>query len=929
MLGPPLVALDGATVVVDTRKATAMLAYLSLDGPVVARSTLASLLWPEYDDDHARAAFRRTLSTLRAALGGRYVSAVGDLIRLDEDGLDVDVVQVRACVRGVHGHDHRSLATCAACRVQLSEAAALHRGEFMAGFGLRDSPEWDDWQNERAGEVRREQAWILETLVELEAAAGDQVAALEHASRWLAIDPLHEPAHRALMRIRANCGDRSGAVRQYRDCTVLLDRELGVEPLPETTALHEAILSGTVLEVTRSPASIPSPAPRSPTQLPLLGRTEVQRLLLDVSASPEGRLVLIEGEAGIGKTRLAAELITAVEGGGGRVLEIRGYPGHHVTPYAPIVDLLARVLVDDPKRLDTFDPGVRDELARLVPGVAPGVGSGDAGVPTLDGAGAEARFIEAVATTLGLLAGTLLLIDDAQWVDPATLNVIGLVSRRAGQTLVAISRRPVDPPNDPLLPLIADARRTGRLIEVNPRRLRAEEVAELVALVGAAIDPEALYTESAGVPFYIAERLAALAAGVDPQSLPAGIRDLVRMRLAACSAPAQQILSAGAVIGRSFEPDLVREVSGRSPEEVADALDELGAQRMVIARHGRMEIDHDLTRNVILEDLGLGRRRLLHRRAADALKRVADRHGTSADVAAHLHAAGDDEGAAEWYRAAGVRASGLHAHAEAISHFSAALALAAEPDPELHERVGERAMLLGRYADAAVAFETAAASMPALASWRAEIGLARAHRRLGNLALADAHLDAALAGLGSERLEERAAALVERALIADRLGRDEEAAAHAAAVLDLANIRGEPMELAQAHNLAGLLARHRGDATVARRHLTDALNIAATLPGQGARMAALNNLALLDVTEGSSDVAEARLRQAIAIATATVDRHHEAALRNNLADLLNASARRPEAIAEVTRSATILAELGGLSTASRDPTPEVWRLVDW
>ncbi len=94
-------------------------------------------------------------------------------------------------------------------------------------------------------------------------------------------------------------------------------------------------------------------------------------------------------------------------------------------------------------------------------------------------------------------------------------------------------------------------------------------------------------------------------------------------------------------------------------------------------------------------------------------------------------------------------------------------------------------------------------------------------------------------------------------------------------------------------------------------------------------MASLNNLALLEVAEGASDEAEARLRQAIAIATATADRHHEAALRNNLADLLNSASRRSEAITEVALSAMILAELGGLGTPSRELTPEVWRLVDW
>ncbi|MEJ7803370.1 MAG: BTAD domain-containing putative transcriptional regulator, partial [Candidatus Limnocylindria bacterium] len=236
LLGPPQVTVAGVSVAMDTRKATAMLAYLAVDGPTAARSTLAGLLWPEYDDEHARGALRRTLSTLRTALGSRWVAAAGDLIALDEDAARVDLVVARAGVRAVKTHDHPWLAGCRRCHRRLMSLSALHRGEFMAGFGLRDSPQWDDWQAERAGEVRREQAWILETLVELETDAGDHVAGLEHASRWLTIDPLHEPAHRALMRLRANRGDRSGAVRQYRDCAGLLDRELGVEPLPETTA---------------------------------------------------------------------------------------------------------------------------------------------------------------------------------------------------------------------------------------------------------------------------------------------------------------------------------------------------------------------------------------------------------------------------------------------------------------------------------------------------------------------------------------------------------------------------------------------------------------------------------------------------------------------------------------------------------------------
>jgi len=247
----------------------------------------------------------------------------------------------------------------------------------------------------------------------------------------------------------------------------------------------------------------------------------------------------------------------------------------------------------------------------------------------------------------------------------------------------------------------------------------------------------------------------------------------------------------------------------------------------------------------------------------------------------------------------------------------------------LYERIAERWTFLGRYADALAAFGTAAAALPVADAWRAELGQARAHRRLGNHALAEAHLDAALATLGPERSAQRATVLVERALIADRLGRDDEAASHAEVALELAHDHAEPMELAQGHNLCGLLARHRGDPVLARQHLTDALRIAATLPGPAARMASLNNLALLELAEGVLDAAEARPREALTLATATADRHHEAALRNNLADVLNAAGRRSDAIVEVARSATILAELGGLGAASREPTPEVWRLVDW
>src|ERR687896_230808 len=161
LLGPPRVEVDGVPIEVDTRKAIALLAYLAVTGRPQSRDHIAGLLWPEYGQERARAALRRTLSALRTALGGGWVVADRNLVRLDPAGLDSDVD-----------------------------------------------------------------------------------AALAAASRRLSLDPLNEAAHRDLMRLYAARGERSAAVHQYRECVAILERELGVAPLPETTALYEAITQG-------------------------------------------------------------------------------------------------------------------------------------------------------------------------------------------------------------------------------------------------------------------------------------------------------------------------------------------------------------------------------------------------------------------------------------------------------------------------------------------------------------------------------------------------------------------------------------------------------------------------------------------------------------------------------------------------------------
>lgn len=224
LLGPPRIERNGRPIALDTRKAIALLAYLAATGQPQGRDRIAALLWPDADTERARGALRRTLSTVRSGVGRDALRTDGLRVALDEH-VDVDVGRFRRLIA-----DGR-----------LEEAIAAYTGDFLSGFTLRDSVEFDDWQTSEAEELKRALASVLERL---SLGASNGAAAIGYARRWVGIDPLHEPAHRALMRLLAVAGERSAALRQYRECAHLLDHELGVTPLPETTELRDAIERG-------------------------------------------------------------------------------------------------------------------------------------------------------------------------------------------------------------------------------------------------------------------------------------------------------------------------------------------------------------------------------------------------------------------------------------------------------------------------------------------------------------------------------------------------------------------------------------------------------------------------------------------------------------------------------------------------------------
>jgi DNA-binding SARP family transcriptional activator len=241
---------------VDTRKAIALVAYLAIEDQAFRRDSLAGLLWPEHDSNQARGALRRTLSTLKKAMGGEGLVADRAAVGLAPNSVSTDALTFETLID--QSSSPYEAGDCDAALSLLERAIALYKGDFLAGFSLRDSVDFEDWQYYQAESYKRLMSTALERTVECLSMTSRFPEAIERAHRWLSLDPLHEPAHRKLMLLYAWNDQRASALKQYRECVALLDRELGVPPLEETTKLY--------LQITDNEVSPPQPSTFRHTQ---------------------------------------------------------------------------------------------------------------------------------------------------------------------------------------------------------------------------------------------------------------------------------------------------------------------------------------------------------------------------------------------------------------------------------------------------------------------------------------------------------------------------------------------------------------------------------------------------------------------------------------------------------------------------------------
>ena len=916
LLGAPRLEHDGSPVTFDTRKAVALIALLAVTGRPWAREELAAVLWPETDAARSRGSLRRTL--VSAGRVGEALVPGRQQIELRHELVDCDVVRFRGLVTKPSSARDR-------------EAADLCRGDFLSGFTLRDSPDFEDWSDGLRTALRRELDAALARLAEHELTKGRLDRALQDAQRRVTLDPIHEPAHRQLMRVLASAGQRPAALQQYRRCVRSLDEELGVAPLPETTALYEAIRRNSYPPQTSPPPSPPAEdaPPRQMPQLPFVGRDDESAVLRSAHAAARTRprVVAVTGEAGTGKTRLAMQVLSELPDD--TVVAVKGHQSERGLAYGAAGDLVRSAAAS--ADVTALDPGDRSRLAALWPGL-----SGDDPAP-LDTPGAVMRLYESVRSLVSAAAPPtprVIWLDDVQWFDEASLDLVAfLLLRPPTGTVFVVSWRTSYPPA-PVLDAVGEALRTGVGQVLTLGSLGRDDVAEILSAAGAPVAPgdlDEVMVRTGGIPLLVVEH--ALAAGGDAPS-PTGTRDvdaLVGARVDAAPDTTRQLLSALAVLGAPADALLLQQVSGRTDAEVADALEDAVQRRLLTAdpEQVRYDVPHESLRDSVLARTHVARRRLLHSRAADALGQRHERRPESvpaAVVARQLELAGRTDEAAEAFVTAAAEARALYAHRTAADHLERALALGADP-VAVHLALGQARVHLGDYAAAIEDFETVAARAPdRWSAVEAEHRLAEVHHRLGEWSLALDHLQAASALLEDDPADARQARVVaDAALLHLRLEDVAAATTSATRARELAAEHDDLAAQVQAANVLAVLA-WRADEVVTARGLLDAAEAGAEqLDDPGPLVAVLNNRARLEAGVGDLDTAVTLSRQALELGVRHGDRHRLAALHANLADLLHRSGDEDGARENQVASARLFAEVDRDS----DRRPEVWKLVEW
>jgi DNA-binding SARP family transcriptional activator/tetratricopeptide (TPR) repeat protein len=714
--GRPLPSIPSST-------ARSLFAYLAVhrDRPHT-RDLLAGTFWPDLPDAVARRRLTQALWQIRRAFRPHApLLAKGDTIQIDPDlPLWLDVQEFERLASDDNG------GTGAPGAERLQRATELYRGELLAGY-------YDEWVLGERERLRELFLTVLERLVEAEKQRGEYERALLHARRLAAEDPWREEAHCEVMRLCHLLGRSAEALRQFELCRQVLKAELGAEPSRETVALGRAIAQPGVQEAApylplpRSTLHEPPALPADWLALGLVGRDQERATLaaqVEAAVDGLGGLVLIEGEAGVGKTRLLQEVVRDAEWRGLQVLWGRCRQAAGAAPFSPWVEALQGAI--SPLRVEQWSRLVDriwlqvlgpllPALAAALPGLAP--------PPRVEPEREQERLVNALFELLAAWSRSVplaLVLEDVHWADEDSLALlVALGGRlRAQRALIIASYRGDEARSLPAvwraLQALPCAGLRGRLAL---RPLGQSETGELVRRglglrVTAPLFASRLYRETGGNPLFVIEVLRALhdegtlvrdsngewstawdrtTADYAELAVPATVERVLTHRLDLLTAGERAALEAAAVLGDEFSYPLLQETAGQEGTALVAALDGLVRRQLLVERQASLQFGHDEICRVAYHSMAADRRKALHRRAADALEALCPGpRPVTAALAYHL-AGGQVWGrAVDAYAAAGREAASVYAAELALRYYGLALDILERHNPFPAAREAER-----------------------------------------------------------------------------------------------------------------------------------------------------------------------------------------------------------------------------------------------
>jgi len=608
-LGPVDVSVDGRAAPPELlwRKNLALLVYLARSPRRTrTRDHLVGLFWGDKPESSARHSLREAIRVLRQAGTEQAIETDADQVRLADGALTSDVEDFERHVAAG----------------QWPAAAALAAGDFLEGFSLADAPGFEDWLSAERLAIRRRMVDALVQCADTLQRAGDARTAGDRARRALALDAASDAAVRALMRSLALHGERNAAVAAYESFARQLQQQVGTEPDSATRRLAEQIRRERAWR-----ESGPVARGAESRRAPLVGRDEGLSRVLDLWTACRGgqaTVVLIEGDAGAGRTRFAEEIATRCRLDGAVSAEVRGAPADRAEPWAGVMGLAdggllsaggigaapAEALAAFATRLEAW--GDRFPAARKADPRAPG--------PALT----------AVAGAAAAEQPLVLLLDDAHWLDGASLEAVhGMARDLAGLPVMIVLTALRQPPRDEIDQLRARLGRdtAGALITLEPLgpagllalaqwampSFDAVEQDRLARRIGA---------DSAGLPLLAVELLHAVALGLDlsttprawpepqrtldqtlPGDLPDSVVAAIRIGFRRLGKDAQTALAAAAVLGDRAEPARLASATGLAPDVLAAALDEAEWQRWLTADGRGYAFVARVARDVVARDM--------------------------------------------------------------------------------------------------------------------------------------------------------------------------------------------------------------------------------------------------------------------------------------------------------------------------------------